>query len=244
MKPTTGIKVSLNRISWELLNTEKKSGLYTGETYVEGFWRNVAKSAPDNCWEWVGKRFNNGYGCYYMAGIYHLAHRVSYFIVSERLPKQVNHTCHNKSCVNPAHLVGGNAYTNFHATLESGNWRYKGKEGTRWKKTWRKMFRDFDKYQEAALTTASYPQEAAILYPSLALAEECGEVCKLIAKSIRDGNSIDTEKMKSELGDCLWEIAALAAAFGISLTDVARRNLEKLQERAKRDVIHGDGDNR
>lgn len=53
-----------------------------------------------------------------------------------------------------------------------------------------------------------------------------------------------TEGMKKELGDVLWFVAHFAQRFGWSLDEVAQLNLDKLADRAKRNVIIGDGDNR
>ena len=52
------------------------------------------------------------------------------------------------------------------------------------------------------------------------------------------------EGMKKELGDVLWFVAHFADRFGWSLDEVAQLNLDKLADRAKRNVIIGDGDNR
>jgi hypothetical protein len=42
----------------------------------------------------------------------------------------------------------------------------------------------------------------------------------------------------------LWYLAALAREIGLSLDDVARENVAKLQERAARNVLKGSGDYR
>ena len=93
-----------------------------------------------------------------------------------------------------------------------------------------------------------------VIYPALALNEEAGEVAGKISKLIRDkGLKFDgTEKLTDaqradiifELGDCLWQIAALSRDLGVSLNEVAHMNLEKLRLRAKRNTISGSGDHR
>jgi translation initiation factor IF-2 len=52
------------------------------------------------------------------------------------------------------------------------------------------------------------------------------------------------EEIKKELGDVLWFVSEIATNLGISLEDVAHKNLDKLASRKERGVIHGSGDNR
>jgi NTP pyrophosphatase (non-canonical NTP hydrolase) len=107
---------------------------------------------------------------------------------------------------------------------------------------------DLDMYQKVALTTAIYPREQAIIYPTLGLTGEAGEVANKVKKIIRDGSDSKDEKLvseiKAEIGDCLWYIAVLASDFGIKLSDIASANLEKLEKRKEKGTIHGSGDNR
>ena len=111
-----------------------------------------------------------------------------------------------------------------------------------------KKVSDLDMYQKVALTTAIYPREQAIIYPTLGLTGEAGEVANKVKKIIRDGSDSKDEKLvsqiKSEIGDCLWYIAVLASDFDIKLSDIASTNLEKLANRKKNGTIHGSGDNR
>jgi len=100
-------------------------------------------------------------------------------------------------------------------------------------------------YQCAAAATAMYPPG---MYPFLGLCGEAGEVAELAKKCIRDDNgawSVDRhEKLKKELGDVLWYLAAIARDHGMSLTDIAQTNIDKLYSRKERGVITGSGDNR
>jgi NTP pyrophosphatase (non-canonical NTP hydrolase) len=111
-----------------------------------------------------------------------------------------------------------------------------------------KKVSDFDMYQKVALTTAIYPREQAIIYPTLGLTGEAGEVANKVKKIIRDGSDSKDEKLvseiKAEIGDCLWYIAVLANDFDIKLSDIASTNLEKLENRKKNNTIHGSGDTR
>ena len=111
-----------------------------------------------------------------------------------------------------------------------------------------KKVSDLDMYQKVALTTAIYPREQAIIYPTLGLTGEAGEVANKVKKIIRDGSNKNDDSMvseiKSEIGDCLWYIAVLADDIGCKLSDIANTNLIKLANRKEKGTIHGSGDKR
>ena len=111
-----------------------------------------------------------------------------------------------------------------------------------------KKVSDLDMYQKVAKTTAIYPREQAIIYPTLGLTGEAGEVANKVKKIIRDGTNKNDEglvqDLSAEIGDCLWYIAVLADDIGIKLSDIANINLEKLHKRKEKGTIHGSGDNR
>ena len=100
----------------------------------------------------------------------------------------------------------------------------------------------FDEYQEFARSTAIYPEDCKITYPTLGLCGEAGEVAEKVKKKLRDGKSLDGVGL--ELGDVLWYISALADDLGITLEQVAQWNVDKLQRRMQLNKIKGDGDNR
>jgi NTP pyrophosphatase (non-canonical NTP hydrolase) len=103
-------------------------------------------------------------------------------------------------------------------------------------------------YQKVALTTAIYPREQAIIYPTLGLTGEAGEVANKVKKIIRDGSNSKDERLvqdiSAEIGDCLWYIAVLASDIGVKLSDIASNNLIKLEKRKDKGTIHGSGDDR
>lgn len=105
-----------------------------------------------------------------------------------------------------------------------------------------------NEYQRCALETADYPQEMKIIYPTLGLSGESGEVAEKVKKTYRDNEGKwDLDRCiatASEVGDCLWYIAVIANDLGFTLQEIAEMNYEKLQSRKKRNKIHGDGDNR
>lgn len=105
-----------------------------------------------------------------------------------------------------------------------------------------------DEYQEGALVTAIYPKEMNILYPTLGLTGEAGEVADKVKKVIRDNNMVfDEDKRREialEISDVLWYCAVLAHDIGYSLGEIGKMNLVKLHSRMMRDKISGSGDNR
>lgn len=105
-----------------------------------------------------------------------------------------------------------------------------------------------DEYQQAALRTAIYPGEHSIVYPTLGLSGEAGEVADKVKKTIRDfGGDFSEERRRAialELGDVLWYAATLARDLGYTLDEVAVMNVGKIASRACRGAIHGEGDNR
>ena len=107
---------------------------------------------------------------------------------------------------------------------------------------------ELNEYAEEAIKTAIYPQEYKIIYPALGLAGEAGEVCEKIKKEIRDSNGqfLFSKRLEiaKELGDVLWYVTNLAKDIDWTLDNVARLNLEKLQDREERDKLKGSGDSR
>ena len=108
---------------------------------------------------------------------------------------------------------------------------------------------DFNEYQTKSRRTAGYPAVGhPMIYPTLGLVNEAGEVAGKIKKVFRDkGGEINQETreaLKAELGDVLWYIAQICTELNLSLDDVAEANITKLYDRLERGKIRGDGDNR
>lgn len=90
-------------------NYRSRNGLNMGSEitpygdYEKRFWSNVEKT--NSCWNWIGP-LNGPYGQFSMKRDKVYAHRHSYQMsngpVDESL--QIDHMCHNKTCVNPEHL--------------------------------------------------------------------------------------------------------------------------------------------
>lgn len=105
-----------------------------------------------------------------------------------------------------------------------------------------------DDYQSFVKETAIFPREMKIIYPTLGLCGESGEVAEKIKKVIRDNNGEFDEVSKvniiKELGDVLWYLTAIASDLDVSLETIFTANMEKLRDRRSRGMTKGSGDNR
>ena len=107
----------------------------------------------------------------------------------------------------------------------------------------------FSTYQrESRKTWGVIDVNHPIVYPTLGLANEAGEVAGKIKKIFRDkGGAIgdaDREALKYELGDVLWYLTQICTELDLTLEDVAAANIEKLFSRLERGQIRGEGDER
>ena len=108
-----------------------------------------------------------------------------------------------------------------------------------------------NEYQAAAKKTALYPkndQYLGLVYTTLGLANEAGEVAGKVKKLFRDDAGVLTDERKGiieqELGDVLWYASQIATELDVDLDSVAAANLSKLASRADRGMLKGDGDSR
>ena len=61
----------------------------------------------DHCWEWTARIDHNGYGILAHSESSTRAHRILYELMVGPLPegRLLHHTCENRACVRPDHLV-------------------------------------------------------------------------------------------------------------------------------------------
>lgn len=105
----------------------------------------------------------------------------------------------------------------------------------------------FNIYQQQSRKTWNLVHtDHPIVYPTLGLVNEAGEVAGKVKKIFRDkGGQIgeaERQALKGELGDVLWYLTQICTELDLTLEEVAAYNLEKLLDRLERGVIRGDGD--
>lgn len=102
----------------------------------------------------------------------------------------------------------------------------------------------FNEYQDFVKSMKVYPEKHAIVYPTLGLMGEAGEISEKVKKWMRGDKELDREGLLAEMGDPLWYLASLADDLGYTLQDVVDYNVSKLSSRKERGVLKGSGDNR
>lgn len=103
----------------------------------------------------------------------------------------------------------------------------------------------FNEFQDLAMSTRL--ESANNLYALIGLVGEVGEVYSLLAKYIRDGVEDEeafNDKVKKELGDVLWFVAAICEDMDYTMDECAEAVVKKLKDRKERGVLGGSGDNR
>lgn len=87
-------------------------------------------------------------------------------------------------------------------------------------------------YQQLAQRTANTTTQSDKIHNGLlGLFGEGGELADQIKKTCYQGHELDADHMIEELGDVLWYCAELACGLGVTLEEVAQRNIDKLRRR-------------
>jgi len=95
---------------------------------------------------------------------------------------------------------------------------------------------DFKSYQQkAAKTIQRYTKndDANNYIPFLGIIGEAGSVLTELKKKLRDGDSYINydHKLKEELGDVLWYVAAISTQHKFDLNEIAELNVVKIEDR-------------
>ena len=113
---------------------------------------------------------------------------------------------------------------------------------------------DIDAFKVMNITPMSYSYwvedkivtegDTRLVENTLGLIGEAGEVAEKIKKYLRDDTKVSQKEIVKEIGDVVFYATALSNYFYSNLEEVMQVNMEKLDDRAKRGVIKGSGDNR
>lgn len=92
---------------------------------------------------------------------------------------------------------------------------------------------ELDAYQDAAARTVNpaLDDDARLLDAVAGLAEEAGECLAHVRKHVMQGRALDRDALAKELGDALWCLAIASRCLDLPLSEIARRNLDKLRAR-------------
>ena len=88
-----------------------------------------------------------------------------------------------------------------------------------------------NEYAVLAQRTSNTKDSNKLLNGVLGLNGEAGEVADIVKKAAFQGHKLDVSHLVEEIGDCLWYIAELATAAGVTLETVAALNIQKLNKR-------------
>ena len=121
--------------------------------------------ASGECHIWTGARNNFGYGQIRINGKLYYAHRLAFELAHGPISNGfvIDHTCHNKSCVNPQHihavtkkqnaenLAGARSSTGFRGVHRTRGGRYAAQVGHNYKKHFVGVFDTPEAANEAAV---------------------------------------------------------------------------------------------
>lgn len=88
----------------------------------------------------------------------------------------------------------------------------------------------FNDYQKLASRTINpeLSKNNLILDGLMGCSGEAGEALDIMKKHLFQGHSLNRDEIIKELGDQLWYISETATGLGISLSEIADKNIQKL----------------
>lgn len=92
---------------------------------------------------------------------------------------------------------------------------------------------DVNEYQKLASKTLNpkLSKKDILINGVMGLCGESGEAIDIVKKHLAQGHDLNKEHLIEELGDITWYLAETSYALDISLEEVLKLNIEKLQKR-------------
>jgi len=108
------------------------------QSVEERFWAKVDKAG--DCWTWTACGNADGYGRFCVNYKMEYAHRVAYSLTHGPIAEHmdIDHTCYNKTCVNPSHLRAATRKQNTENREGAQSNSKSGVRGVSWSKTSKK----------------------------------------------------------------------------------------------------------
>lgn len=130
------------------------------------FWVKVDKSG--DCWNWTASMNNKGYGQFRLEGRSQQAHRCAFIFANGGIPEglMIDHICHNRRCVNPAHLRAVTNKQNEENRAGANASSSTGVRGVGWHKAarkWSASVTSEGKFHHAGLFLTKHEAEAAVI---------------------------------------------------------------------------------
>ena len=90
-----------------------------------------------------------------------------------------------------------------------------------------------NEYQKLAMRTLNpkLDKKDVLINSVMGLCGESGEAIDIVKKWLAQGHELDKEHLAKELGDIAWYLAEAATALDLSLEEILKANIEKLERR-------------
>lgn len=143
----------------------KELACRSDESLEQRLWAKVRIGSDSECWEWQGHVTKNGYGQIGHKGVLIYAHRAAATVILDYLDPEatVMHTCDNRRCCNPAHLVVATMAENNADKIAKGRANYrKGEHHERSKLTWEQVREIRQRWNNTTATGPAMAEEYGV----------------------------------------------------------------------------------
>lgn len=121
--PLSNSIIGVSKMTIQTISKPMRRLKAKGATPALRFWSRVIITAnPDKCWEWQGLLNSKGYGKVTLNKKSFTAHRLAWFYTYGEWPTSIllRHSCDNRKCCNPNHLLEGTHKDNMADALSRG----------------------------------------------------------------------------------------------------------------------------